>query len=66
MASQFGKKTFFSYVTSRAKAALIHELLHIKYLSDENKVRKLTRKYFKIYDQNRSHPCATKILFPKS
>ncbi|MCJ7713343.1 hypothetical protein MUO66_02655, partial [Candidatus Bathyarchaeota archaeon] len=60
-----GKKTFFSYVTSRAKAALIHEILHIKYLSDEKKARALTKKYFKIYDQNRIHPSATKLLFPK-
>lgn len=37
IASRFGKKTFFSYATSRVKAALIHELLHIKYLSDEKK-----------------------------
>ena len=63
IASRFGEKTFFSYVASRAKAALIHELLHIKYLSDEKKVRTLTKKYFDIYDQNKILPYATYLLF---
>lgn len=37
------------YLKSRAIAALIHELLHIKYDSDESKVRQLTKKYFNIF-----------------
>jgi hypothetical protein len=37
------------YLKSRAMAALIHELLHVKYESNENKVRKLTKKYFRIF-----------------
>jgi len=37
------------YLKSRARAALIHELLHVKYESDESKVRQLTKKYFSIF-----------------
>lgn len=37
------------YLKSRAMAALIHELLHLKYESNESKVRKLTKKYFRIF-----------------
>jgi len=32
-------------------ATLIHELLHVKYLGDEDKVRELTRKYFDFFIQ---------------
>ena len=35
------------FIMCRARAALIHEVLHIKYLKKELKVRELTRKYFK-------------------
>jgi len=37
------------YLKSRAMAALIHELLHMKYEGNENKVRQLTKKYFGIF-----------------
>ncbi len=37
------------YLKSRAMAALIHELLHIKYDSNESKVRQLTKKYFNTF-----------------
>jgi hypothetical protein len=37
------------YLKSRAMAALIHELLHIKYEGDEGEVRQLTKKYFGIF-----------------
>ena len=37
------------YLKSRAMAALIHEILHVKYEDDEKQVRKLTRKYFGIF-----------------
>jgi hypothetical protein len=37
------------YLKSRAMAALIHELLHVKYDSNESKVRQLTKKYFRIF-----------------
>ena len=37
------------YLKSRAMAALIHELLHVKYEGNESKVRHLTEKYFGIF-----------------
>jgi len=37
------------YLKSRAMAALIHELLHIKYDSNESKVQQLTKKYFNTF-----------------
>jgi hypothetical protein len=37
------------YLKSRAMAALIHELLHLKYEDNESKVRQLTKKYFSIF-----------------
>jgi hypothetical protein len=42
------------YLKSRAMAALIHELLHVKYESNESKVRKLTKKYFGIFIQHQN------------
>ena len=49
----FGKDGFASYVRIRARAALIHELLHLKYEKDERKVRELTKRYFSIFAHNR-------------
>ena len=43
------------YLKNRAMAALIHELLHVKYEGNENKVRKLTEKYFHLFN-NRHKP----------
>lgn len=37
------------YLKSRAMAALIHELLHMKYKGNEGKVRRLTKKYFSMF-----------------
>jgi hypothetical protein len=37
------------YLKSRAMAALIHELLHMKYEGNESKVRQLTKKYFTLF-----------------
>jgi len=56
------------YLKSRAMAALIHELLHIKYEGNEGKVRYLTRKYFGIFMKHQKpdpqNLCAIqKILF---
>jgi len=51
---KFGKDKFILYVRSRARAALIHELLHLKYANDEEKVRELTKEYFAVFTQNRS------------
>ena len=43
---KFGKITLLMYAGSRARAALIHELLHLKYATDERKVRELAKEYF--------------------
>jgi hypothetical protein len=48
---KFGKDTLFAYAGNRARAALIHELLHLKYASDEEKVRELTKTYFSAYSK---------------
>jgi hypothetical protein len=45
----YGKNYLFAFVGNRAKAALIHELLHLKYVSDEKKVQELTAIYFSGY-----------------
>ncbi len=49
---EHGKEKALSYIENRAQAALIHEFLHVKYASDEEKVRKLTKKYFSIFADN--------------
>lgn len=46
---KLGKEVLFAFVGNRARAALIHELLHLKYASDEKKVRELTDMYFCVY-----------------
>ncbi len=46
---KFGKDFLVAFVGNRARAALIHELLHLKYVSDEEKVRELTDIYFSAY-----------------
>jgi hypothetical protein len=43
---QYGIYILVAYVGNRARASLIHELLHLKYSSDEDRVRKLTKKYY--------------------
>ncbi len=48
---EFGKSTLVSYAGNRARASLIHELLHLKYISDEEQVRELTKIYFTKYEQ---------------
>ena len=40
-----GKADTEFYMKMRARAALIHEVLHLKYMSDEERVRELTKKY---------------------
>ena len=44
---------FRKYVEGRARASLIHELLHLKYEDDEKRVRHLTKKYFTIFHRNK-------------
>jgi hypothetical protein len=41
-----GHYLLIEYAGSRARASLIHELLHLKYQNDEVGVRKLTKKYY--------------------
>jgi len=48
------KEKVYFYIKSRAMATLIHELLHTKYLDDEDKVRELTGKYFNIFIKHQS------------
>lgn len=60
---KFGKEKIFSYIKNRAKAALIHELLHLKYLNDEEKVRELTRKYFIILLDTEKAKTLMQMLF---
>jgi len=45
----FGRNILFTYAGNRARAALIHELLHLKYADNEAKVRELTKHYFATY-----------------
>jgi hypothetical protein len=49
---KYGRKLLLTYVGNRARASLIHELLHVKYLSDEQKVRALTKTYYSLYVSN--------------
>jgi len=50
---KYGKDFLFTFVGNRARAALIHELLHLKYISDEKKVKELTDIYFSAYMEKR-------------
>ena len=43
------------YLKSRAMAAMIHELLHMKYEGNEGKVRHLTQKYLGIFMRHQNH-----------
>ena len=51
-----GEETARSYIRNRARAALMHELLHIKYLSDEREVRRLTKEYFLTFTRHLDTP----------
>jgi hypothetical protein len=48
MENDEGEKAWF-YIKNRARAALIHEILHVKYEGNESKVRQLTKKYLGIF-----------------
>jgi hypothetical protein len=48
---KFGRSTLLAYAGNRARAALIHELLHLKYAEDEKTVRELSKDYFCIFTQ---------------
>ena len=51
---KFGKTSLLVYAGSRARAALIHELLHLKYATNEKKVRKLAKEYFFTFTRSKS------------
>jgi len=59
---KFGKSTFLAYACSRARAALIHELLHLKYATDEKRVRKLAQKYFFAFTRKKPSHCRLSLL----
>ncbi|MCW4047239.1 MAG: hypothetical protein NWE99_06720 [Candidatus Bathyarchaeota archaeon] len=46
---KFGRNTLLAYAGNRARVALIHELLHLKYIEDEKTVRELSKEYFYIF-----------------
>jgi hypothetical protein len=48
---KFGRNHLLAYAGNRARAALIHELLHLKYAKDEKTVRELAKEYFCIFTQ---------------
>ena len=48
---KFGRSSLLAYAGNRARAALIHELLHLKYEEDEKTVRELAKEYFGIFTQ---------------
>jgi hypothetical protein len=48
---KFGLNTLLAYAGNRARAALIHELLHLKYEENEKTVRELAKDYFYIFTQ---------------
>lgn len=50
---EFGKGSFAAYVRIRARASLIHEMLHLKYEKNEIRVRELTKEYSLIFTRNR-------------
>ena len=52
LVAKHGNEVAHSYVKCRARATLIHEILHAKYSSDEQRVRRLTERYFTLYARN--------------
>ena len=59
---KFGRNTLLVYAGNRARAALIHELLHLKYAEDEKTVRDLAKGYFSIFTQKQSTPSACSLF----
>jgi hypothetical protein len=53
---KFGRNALLLYAENRARAAIIHELLHLKYVEDERKVRELAKEYFYLFTQKRYTP----------
>jgi len=65
LAGQHGSEITRSYVKSRALATLIHEILHAKYSSDEERVRRLTERYFSIYANHPKTMDFERVVFEK-
>jgi hypothetical protein len=63
LAAKHGSEIARSYVKVRAKATLIHEILHTKYFDDEEKVRRLTERYFNIYARNQKTEDVDSVIF---
>jgi hypothetical protein len=69
---KFGRNTLLVYAGNRARAALIHELLHLKYAENEKTVRELAQDYFYIFAQkqpaqsSKAHCIYTMIFTAKS
>ena len=59
---KFGRHNLLAYAGNRARAALIHELLHLKYEGDEKTVRELAEDYFCVFTQKR-YIQSTRSLF---
>ena len=59
---KFGRTNLLAYAGNRARAALIHELLHLKYAEDEKTVRELAKDYFCTFTQ-KQHIHSSRSLF---
>ena len=59
---KFARNNLLTYAGNRARAALIHELLHLKYAEDEKTVRVLAQEYFCIFTQKQCTQSA-RLLF---
>jgi len=61
-----GKENVWFYIKSRARAALIHELLHVKYEGNESEVRQLTKIYFGMFIRHLNIPAKVLTGLQKS
>ncbi len=59
---KFGRNNLLAYAGNRARAALIHELLHLKYAKDEKTVRELAKEYFCILTQKQCNQSARSLF----
>jgi hypothetical protein len=59
---KFGRNNLLAYAGNRARAALIHELLHLKYAEDEKTVRELAQDYFCTFTQKQCSQSARSLF----
>ncbi len=59
---KFGRNNLLTYAGNRARAALIHELLHLKYVKNEKTVRELAKEYFCIFTQKQCNQSARSLF----